>query len=91
MVKQTKKAAEKEEQVKTPQQEAGQTQQPAQQATGKAAEKEEQVSGAILALMKLYSQYEEFYVTPKGFVHPKNAPAYLRQGAKLYKNKFYNK
>lgn len=45
----------------------------------------------IQALMKLYPNYEEFYVTPKGFVHPAGVPEYLRKGATLYKNKFFNK
>lgn len=42
-------------------------------------------------ILKLYPQYKEVYITPNGFVHPKGVPAYLIKGAKLYKNKFYNK
>lgn len=44
-----------------------------------------------LELMRLYPQYEEIWITPDGFVHPKGAAKYLIQGATLYKNKFYNK
>lgn len=41
-------------------------------------------------LMKLYPQYEEIYITPEGFVHPKaTAPAYAIKNAVLYKNKYY--
>ena len=43
----------------------------------------------VLKLMQLYPQYEKIYVTPKGFVHPENAPSYLTDGATLYKNEFY--
>ena len=53
--------------------------------------KEKEVPSNILALMNLYPHYEEFYVTPNGFVHPAGVPEYLRKGATLYKNKFYNK
>lgn len=52
---------------------------------------EENIPSDVLALMKLYPQYEEFYVTPKGFVHPAGVPEYLRKGATLYKNRFFNK
>lgn len=40
-------------------------------------------------LMRLYPQYEEIWVTSKGFVHPKDAPGYLTKNAVLYKNKYY--
>lgn len=40
-------------------------------------------------LMRLYPQYDEIYVTPNGFVHPKNAPKYVIKDAALYKNKYY--
>lgn len=46
-------------------------------------------SEQILRIMKLYPQYEEMWITPNGFVHPKNAPKYCTKGATLYKNKFY--
>lgn len=42
-------------------------------------------------LMRLYPQYEEIWITPEGFVHPVGAPRYLLKGAKLFKNKYYNK
>lgn len=57
----------------------------------KAIKTEEVVSDNIIALMKLYPQYEQFYVTSKGFVHPVGAPEYMRKDAKLYKNKYYKK
>lgn len=56
-----------------------------------ASKKEKEIPANVLALMKLYPQYKEFYVTPDGFVHPVGAPEYLRKGATLYKNKFSNK
>ena len=40
-------------------------------------------------LMKLYPQYESFYVTSTGFVHPIEAPEYLVKDAVLYKNKYF--
>lgn len=42
-------------------------------------------------LMRLYPQYEQFYVTPKGYLRPVGTPEYLLKGAVLYKNKFFNK
>lgn len=42
-------------------------------------------------LMRLYPQYEQFYVTPKGYLRPVGTPKYLLEGAVLYKNKFFNK
>ena len=51
----------------------------------------ENIPENVLSLMKLYPQYKEFYVTPKGFVHPAGVPEYLRKGATLYKNIFFNK
>lgn len=56
-----------------------------------APETKEEIPQNVLQLMKLYPQYEEIWVTPKGFVHHKNSPAYLTKGATLYKNKYYNK
>ena len=75
--------------VEVVEQEIVETQQ--EEAKGKKASKEKEVAADILALMKLYPHYEEFYVTPNGFVHPAGVPEYLRKGATLYKNKFYNK
>lgn len=57
----------------------------------KEEETEVEVPSQIEALMRLYPHYEEFWVTPQGFVHPAGAPEYVRKGATLYKNKFYNK
>lgn len=42
-------------------------------------------------LMRLYPHYEKVWITPDGFVHPEDTPEYLRRGAKLLKNIFYNK
>jgi len=53
--------------------------------------KEKEIPANVLALMKLYPHYKEFYVTPNGFVHPAGVPEYLRKGATLYKNKFSDK
>lgn len=52
--------------------------------------KETAIPANVEKLMKLYPQYDEFYVTPQGFVHPKDAAEYQRKGAVLYKNKYYN-
>lgn len=57
----------------------------------KESEKEEKIPQNVLRLMKMYPQYEEMYITPQGFVHPAGTPEYARKGAKLYKNKFFNK
>lgn len=57
----------------------------------KETEKEEKIPQNVLHLMKMYPQYEEMYITPQGFVHPAGTPEYARKGAKLYKNKFFNK
>lgn len=51
----------------------------------------EKVNTKVLELMKLYPHYEELWITPSGFVHPKNAPKYCTKGATLFKNKFYKK
>lgn len=45
----------------------------------------------VIEKMRLYPQYEEIWITPKGFVHPVGVPEYLLKGATLYKNEFYNK
>lgn len=53
--------------------------------------KSDEISPRDLELMRLYPQYEEIWITPDGFVHPKGASTFLLNGAKLYKNKYYNK
>ncbi len=50
-----------------------------------------EVSEDIEKLMRLNPQYEKFYVTKDGFVHPVGSPQYLVANATLYKNKYYNK
>lgn len=45
----------------------------------------------VLEIMRLYPQYEEFWLTPEGFVRPKGVAKYLIKGATLYKNKYYQK
>ena len=84
-----KVAPEVDETVKVEDTEMVETQQ--EEAKEKKSSKEKEIPANILALMKLYPHYEEFYVTPNGFVHPTGVPEYLRKGATLYKNKFYNK
>lgn len=51
----------------------------------------DEISPRDAELMRLYPQYEEIWITPDGFVHPKGASPFLLKGAKLFKNKFYNK
>lgn len=53
------------------------------------AKEEVKIPSNVEKLMKLYPQYESFYVTSNGFVHPVDAPEYLTKGATLYKNKHY--
>lgn len=53
------------------------------------AAEEAKIPTNIEKLMKLYPQYESFYATPAGFVHPIEAPQYLTKDATLYKNKYY--
>lgn len=48
-------------------------------------------SPRVLEIMRLYPHYEELWITPNGFVHSKNAPAYCIKGATLYKNKYFKK
>ncbi len=55
------------------------------------AKSQENLPANVIAAMRLYPQYEEMWITPRGFVHPVGVPQYLLKGAKLYKNKFYNK
>lgn len=45
----------------------------------------------VVELMRLYPQYEEIWITARGFVHPIGAPKYLLKDAKRYKNIFYKK
>lgn len=52
---------------------------------------EVEIPANVLEAMRLYPQYEEIWVTPEGFVHPKGAAQYLIQKATLYQNKFYIK
>lgn len=52
---------------------------------------EPELTNRELELMRLYPQYEKIWITPQGFVRPEGTPEYLLKGAKLYKNKFYNK
>lgn len=56
-------------------------------------EPEEEVEAPLYVteLMRLYPQYSEFWVTPRGFLHPKGMPEHLLKDAVLYKNKFFNK
>lgn len=56
-----------------------------------ADEPQEDIPANVVAIMRLNPQYEELWITPRGFVHPVGAPEYLLKGAKLYKNKFFNK
>lgn len=59
--------------------------------TAKEIETPDEISEKIVAIMRLYPQYEEMWITPRGFVHPVGTPQRLLKDAKLYKNKFYNK
>lgn len=54
-------------------------------------ESKEEIPPHVAKLMHLYPHYEEFWVTPRGFVHPAGVPRHLLKDAVLYKNKFYNK
>lgn len=63
---------------------------PAKEKKNPVSEPEEEISSRDAELMRLYPQYEKIWITPKGFVHPEGAPAYLLKGAKLFKNKFFN-
>lgn len=50
---------------------------------------EKEIPANVEKLMKLNPQYETFYVTATGFVHPVDAPEYLIKNATLYKNKYF--
>lgn len=50
---------------------------------------EKEIPANVEKLMKLNPQYETFYVTTTGFVHPVGAPKYLIKDAILYKNKYF--
>lgn len=54
-------------------------------------EEEVKTPSHVTELMRLYPQYSEFWVTPRGFLHPKGMPEHLLKDAVLYKNKFFNK
>ena len=54
-------------------------------------QKAEEPTAQEKELMRLYPQYEKMWITPNGFVHPEDAPEYMRRGAKLLNNVFYNK
>lgn len=51
---------------------------------------EEEIPAYADAAMKLYPQYQELWVSPKGHVHPKAASAYVTEDAVLYTNKYFN-
>lgn len=51
--------------------------------------KVEEIPANVEKLMKLYPQYESFYVTNTGFLHTVDAPQYLIKDAILYKNKYF--
>ena len=57
----------------------------------KESKSEENLPANVVEKMRLYPQYEELWITPRGFVHPIGVPQYLLKGAKRYKNRFYNK
>ena len=63
----------------------------AEQKSKDKAPKTGEITPEIDAILKLYPQYDKVYITPKGFVHPGNAPKYLTEGATLYVNKYFNK
>lgn len=50
---------------------------------------DEKIPANVEKLMRLNPQYESFYVTSNGFVHPIGAPEYLIKDAQLYKNKYF--
>lgn len=49
----------------------------------------QKIPAYVEKLMHLYPQYEEFWVTPHGCVHPQGMPDYCLKGATLYKNKYF--
>lgn len=58
--------------------------------TPETVEMEENIPSNVKELMRLYPQYEEIWVTARGFVHPKDTPKYLLKDATLYKNIYFN-
>lgn len=54
-------------------------------------ENKDKIPPRVAEVMRLYPQYEELWITSRGFVHPVGAPKYLLKDATLYKNKFFNK
>lgn len=67
--------------------EVGQTEKPVEDKE----QDEVEVPPYVAELMRLYPQYDEFWITPRGFLHPKGMPTHLLKDAVLYKNKFFNK
>lgn len=51
---------------------------------------EEEVPQYVDEILKLYSEYEELYVSAKGGVYTVNTPEHIRKNAVLYKNKYFN-
>lgn len=54
-------------------------------------EAKEDLPANVVEKMRLYPQYEELWITSRGFVHPLGVPQYILKDAKRYKNIFYNK
>ena len=52
---------------------------------------EKDLSPRVLEIMRLNPHYEELWITPSGFAHPKNAAPHCIKGATLYKNKYFKK
>ena len=54
-------------------------------------QKSSQVDSNVDHLMRLYPYLEKMWITPSGFVHPEGVPKHYREGATLYKNKYYKR
>lgn len=77
--------------VKEPEEEeTHEKEEPEDTVTDEEHEEEVEAPPYVTDLMRLYPQYAEFWVTPRGFLHPKGMPEHLLKGAVLYKNKFFN-
>ena len=76
--------------VKEPEEETHEKEEPKDTVTDEEHEEEVEAPPYVTELMRLYPQYAEFWVTPRGFLHPKGMPEHLLKGAVLYKNKFFN-
>lgn len=85
-----KTQTEKEAETEAKEEKAPKAEKAPKEAKAETKAKETAIPADVEKLMKLYPQYDEFYVTPQGFVHPKDAAEYQRKGAVLYKNKYYN-